>query len=392
MQPSGNVPAHDPSVTVESRAGCGALALLVLIGAGALLLWHYRGEVLPWASRAVETVEREIRELDEDPEPPDSEDAAEQPRTATLDSGQVIVGDFQIRTIEEIWAEGDVVGAMNVAIEKDPVWLHRLLEQEGVDPNLKLLHGRGGGWAHPLEKAVRQGSQETFEILLAAGCDPNGQSSNGHTALHVAAQKGFRTPIEQLLAAGADPNLRSESGGTPLELAARYGHREELETLIEGGAELRFALHAAAGGHVEILRRLLDLGADPGALTEYGDSALRGAAADQHLEATELLLAAGTRPCEQSLRQAAQGGHGETLRAYARAGVRFDVPPAYWDALYAAAYAGQTATVELLLKLGASPHAGEGLDAPIDAAIEQGHGAVVEVLAAAGAEPAAAEH
>lgn len=311
--------------------------------------------------------------------------AEEAPKRAVLDSGQVIVGDFQIRTIEEIWAEGDVVGAMSVAIEKDPAWLRRLLEEEGVDPNLKLLYARDNGWAHPLEKAVRQGSQETFEILLAAGADPNGQGSNGDTALHTAAYKGFRTPIEQLLAAGADPNLADENGSTALEHAARRGHREELETLLVAGADLRFALHAAAWeGHVEILRLLLDRGADPTALTEYGDSALRGAADDDYLEATALLLAAGARPCEQTLRKAARGGHNETLRAYAQAGVRFDVPPAYWDALYTASHAGQAATVRLLLELGASPHGGEGLDAPIQAAIEQGHDEVVAVLVAAG--------
>ncbi len=386
INPTSTSPAHDPSVKVENPRGCGALVILVLIAVGSFLLWRNCDEILPWASRAVDVAEREVRDFEEDLEPRSTDD--EEPKSARLDSGQVIVGDFQIRTIEEIWAEGDVVGTMSVAIEKDPAWLRRLLEDEGVDPNLKLLYQGGDGWSHPLEKAVRQGSQETFEILLAAGSDPNGQTSNGYTALHEAARKGFRTPIEQLLAAGADPNLAAEGGGTPIESAARNGNLEEMEVLLEGGAEILFALHAAGwDGHVEIIRFLLDLGADPERLTEHGDSALRGAADDEHLEATELLLAAGVRPCEMSLRKAARGGHDETLRAYAQAAVRFDVPPAYWDALYTASHAGQADTVRLLLELGASPHAGQDLDAPINAAITQGHDEVVAVLVAAGAKP-----
>ncbi len=350
----------------------------MLLAVGSFVMWRNRDEIMPRTSQAVAAVVEKVRSVDE------------APKRATLDSGQVIVGDFQIRTIEEIWSEGDVVGTMSVAIEKDPVWLRRLLEEEGIDPNLRLLYPSGSGWAHPLEKAVRQGSQETFEILLTAGSDPNGRASDGQTALHVAARKGFGKAIAQLLDAGADPSLLSEGGVAAIEHAASYGNREALEMLIGAGAEIRFALHSAAsGGHVEIIERLLDLGADPNQLTAYGDSTLRGAAKDEYLSATKILLAVGARPCEQSLREAARGRHLGTLRAYAEAGVRFDVPPASWDALYAASHAGRVDTVRLLLELGASPHAGTNLDGPIDIAIAEGHDEVVSVLAAAGAKPPA---
>lgn len=383
-------PRNDATVRVEGPRGCGCLAVLMLLAVGSFVMWRNQGDLLPRASEAFAAVLQEFRDLDDSFEPsvPSDGEADGALKRATLDSGQVIVGDFQIRTIEEIWSEGDVVGAMNVAIEKDPAWLRRLIGEEGIDPNLELLYQSGSGWAHPLEKAVRQGSQETFEILLAAGSDPNGRSSDGQTALHVAARKGFGQAIAQLLDAGADPNLLSEGGGAAIELAASYGNHEELEMLIAAGAEIRFSLHSAAsGGHVEIIQRLLDLGADPKQLTAYGDSTLRGAAKDEYLQATELLLAVGARPGEQSLREAARGGHLETLRAYGEAGVRFDVPPAYWDALYSASHAGRTDAVRLLLELGASPHAGANLDGPIDIAIAEGHDEVTSVLAAAGAKP-----
>lgn len=374
-------PRNDTTVRVEGPRGCGCATVFTLLAVGGFLVFGQLGVSWSRLSELGASLMEKARRAG----------PGEEPKRATLDSGQEIVGDFQIRTIEAIFAEGDVVGAMNVAIEKDPAWLRRLIQEEGVDPNLKLLHQGGSGWAHPLEKAARQGSLETFEILLAAGSDPNGQSSNGQSALHVASRKGLGPIIERLLKAEAEPDLVSEAG-TAIELAAHYGNRAAVEMLIDAGAELRFALHAAAwGGDVEIIQRLLDLGAVPTRLTQYGDSTLRGAAKDSHLSATELLLATGVRPCEQSLREAARGGHHETLRAYAEAGVRFDVPPAYWDALYSAAHAGRADTVRLLLDLGASPHAGADLDGPIDIAIAEGHDEVVRVLTSAGAQPAPPE-
>lgn len=339
---------------------------LMLVFTGAFLLWQFREETFPWVRSMVGGTPQKA--------PQNTESAAK--------------ARVHKRPIEEIWASGDVLSTLAVAIDKDPAWLRRLLEQEGVDPNVKMAYQGGKRWAHPLEKAARDGSQETFDILLAAGADPNGRSTGGFTALHAAARRGSLGVIKGLLAAGADPNLLSDAGGAPIEFAARWGHREELEALIAGGADLRLALHSAAtGGHVEIIQLLFDLGADPKGLNLDGHTTLVGAVNDEHLQATELLLAAGARPGPKSLRKAARGGHLKTLRAYAEAGVRFDTPPAAWDALYTASHEGQVDAVRLLLELGASPHGGKNIKTPIDAAIEQGHDEVVAVLRAAGTEP-----
>lgn len=50
---------------------------------------------------------------------------------------------------------------------------------------------------------------------------------------------------------------------------------------------------AAAGGHIEVARYLLEVGVDPGSQTIYGWAPLHWAAADGHLEVVRLLVEAG---------------------------------------------------------------------------------------------------
>jgi ankyrin repeat protein len=333
-------------------------------------------------------------------EPPGSDRAAP-PATATLDSGQEIVGDFEILSYERVRARG-LEKALAVAIESYPEKLRELIEVEGVDPDLRIPHSGGDGWTHPLEKAVRQGTPETLRILLDAGADVNGASSSGDAALHTAAGQGSLEIVEELLRRGADPNRLAVShdhaeqrkrmeelgqkwephtGAAPIERAAGRGHREVVSRLLDAGARPRYALLAAgSAGDVELIEQLLEKGADPRAVTGYRESTLRHAATKGHVAAVKRLLAAGARPGEMALRGAAQNGHDDVIRAFAEAGVRFDGPPGYWDPLYSAAHAGLVSTVALLLELGAATAAAEGQDRPIDAARAQGHADVVALL------------
>ncbi len=326
------------------------------------------------------------------------------PKTVTLDSGQVATGNIEILSYEKVRETQGVVGAMTVAIEKYPDHLRNLLEEEGVGPNLRLTSSGGEHWSHPLEKAVRQGTQETFEILLKAGADPNGSGSDGLSAMHEAARRGRLGQLRQLLEAGGNPKIIAQGemeqalarrsaelgfpyepgiGSTVLEQAAGKGQTEIVAYLLDLGVEMRYALHAAArNGSVEVIQMLLDHGADSTLLTVDDTGPLARAVPEGHLEAVKLLLAAGARPSERALSSAAQNARDDVLRAFAEAGVRFDGPPYAWDPLYSAAHAGHVSTVTLLLELGASTAGREGLGAPIDAAREQGHPEVVVLLAA----------
>jgi uncharacterized protein len=78
-----------------------------------------------------------------------------------------------------------------------------------------LVGNKGGLTA--LHFAVRQGHQETADVLLKAGADVNQVTTGDHTsALLMATINGQFDLAMQLLARGADPKLASDAGATPL--------------------------------------------------------------------------------------------------------------------------------------------------------------------------------
>ena len=112
--------------------------------------------------------------------------------------------------------------------------------------------------------------------LLRRGAPVNGTDKNGTTPLYKAAVQGEAEIVRVLLEAGADPNLESggESEGTPL-------------------------CAAAAWGRAEIVRLLIQHGADPNAVeSENGGpmTALAWAERAGHAEVVKLLVEAGAHP------------------------------------------------------------------------------------------------
>ncbi len=129
------------------------------------------------------------------------------------------------------------------------------------------------GLQEQLTSAVFGSRTKEVSALLRRGADVNGPDKRGTTPLYKASVQGETEIVRVLLEAGADPNLESagETEGTPL-------------------------CAAAAWGRTEIVRLLLKFGADPnrveGANT-YPTRALNWATQNGHLECVDLLLAAG---------------------------------------------------------------------------------------------------
>ena len=107
----------------------------------------------------------------------------------------------------------------------------------------------------PLEAAYT-GNAEILQVLLNNGCDPNvvARTGTGETPLHVAACRGHRKSttdcVRQLLSAGANPNVHANNrvdsptyggayvvGETPLHLAAAFGDEDMVRALLDAGAD-----------------------------------------------------------------------------------------------------------------------------------------------------------
>lgn len=106
------------------------------------------------------------------------------------------------------------------------------------------------------------------KLFLRAGMDANATDGEGNTALMYAAGNGSAPMIDALLKAKADVNQRNRqrSGVAALSWALSAGHRDAFRVLLDHGANAEsineaFVI-AAETGQLEVLRILRDRGAD----------------------------------------------------------------------------------------------------------------------------------
>ena len=97
------------------------------------------------------------------------------------------------------------------------------------------------------------------------------------TPLMTAARQGRIADIQTLISQGADPNARAGvNGWTPILHAIHKHQKESLVALLDGGADNSVsALMMAAGyGYTDMVKTLLDRGADPSQKSCGGSTAL----------------------------------------------------------------------------------------------------------------------
>ena len=116
-------------------------------------------------------------------------------------------------------------------------------------------------------------------MLLEAGANVEDHNENGHTPLMEAASAGHCSVARILLEFGAGINTHSnEFKESALTLACYKGHLEMVRFLLEAGAdqehktdEMHTALmEASMDGHVEVVRLLLDSGAQVVSISHRG--------------------------------------------------------------------------------------------------------------------------
>jgi ankyrin repeat protein len=163
-------------------------------------------------------------------------------------------------------------------------------------------------------------SPETVRFLLAHGADVGAVNRRGETALHTAAGGRDMKMVSLLIDAGADVNKPAGNRNTPLLTALQEGADNVAQLLIESGGNatpetsagesaLMFVttstmttflyraganinadsligenplMRAASWGGSEVVKRLLELGADVSAVTDLGEAALHYALKNPH--------------------------------------------------------------------------------------------------------------
>ena len=148
----------------------------------------------------------------------------------------------------------------------------------------------------PLLLALYEGRADDAERLRAESTEL------GHFE---ASAVGDVDRLRELLDGGADPNEFAPDGFTPLTLAAFFKRPAAVRLLLDRGADVHqrarheqiqvLPIHSAAadGGSVEIVRALLDAGADVNATQPGGFRAIDAAKQDGNEELERLLLDRG---------------------------------------------------------------------------------------------------
>ena len=107
-----------------------------------------------------------------------------------------------------------------------------------VNGDQALVNAFAADGFYPLGLAAYFGHPMIVEFLLKNGADVHLAARNAQkvTALHAGASRGGAEIVKLLLESGADPNAKQERGFVPLHSAAANGNAAVVELLLKHGA------------------------------------------------------------------------------------------------------------------------------------------------------------
>ncbi|MCL7043873.1 hypothetical protein MKW94_023091, partial [Papaver nudicaule] len=169
---------------------------------------------------------------------------------------------------------------------------------------LKLKVDAKDHYGHtPLYLAAKKGHLDTVRYLLEMGANADASNDTKYTPLHCAAKTGDTKIITLLLSRGARVDVAS-TNGTALQTAACIGLPDAIKVLLDHGANpnvvtphgmLRPLMSVILAKSWECVELLLQAGADSNAVS-CGNTPLTFAARDGPVDVIKRLLEAGADP------------------------------------------------------------------------------------------------
>lgn len=202
----------------------------------------------------------------------------------------------------------------------------RLGEIESVIATGGLTGGGGYSLIHAL---AEYGDAAPLRVLLERGADPDARDGDGNAAIHLAtAHENAEHILPVLLAHSADIDSRTRKGETPLMIAVKNGRADIVKLLIDSGADIgakddfeyNAFHHSAYQERADIVRILLANWADVDGVSRYGRTALHIAADRGHGSVVKVLKEAGAnlklkdRNGKTAMDLAIGGSYDETVR------------------------------------------------------------------------------
>ncbi|KAL4883893.1 ankyrin repeat-containing domain protein [Aspergillus karnatakaensis] len=247
----------------------------------------------------------------------------------------------------------------------------------------------------PLYWACRRGHLNMVQRLHTAGVEINYQTTEEHeTALHAAVRSSNPEVTMFLLNHEARVNCPNKKSGSPLYMACEAGLLSIVQQLLEsqadpnltGGPKLTALNAAVSSGELDIVKALLDRGAELNPTVDFPDgNAVCLACQYDELEIAEYLLREGCRwdivDSEGStpIEIAAEGGNADIVQLL----LQYDKRPEYHEKALLSATRGDKADVVRVLVTNC-PNIARG-EAFYEAA-SSGYTEIVEILTAAGVE------
>jgi len=161
-------------------------------------------------------------------------------------------------------------------------------------------------WYEAVQAALFAGNMSPLESLLQNGMDPNATNTPSDKSLMLMAVYYGKPQMLRLLLAHGGDAAKEEPAGWPLvnQAVVQGAPVEVIRLLVENGAQVNALdkeggtplARAGLNGDVEAARVLLELGVAPNAPSMDGQTALHLAALEGHPDVAEVLLSAGADP------------------------------------------------------------------------------------------------